>query len=53
MAGPSVFLLHEKEQPASYWVELAARLYKRCWMIWKGMKVYPMSADAMCVVVPY
>ena len=53
MAGPSVFLLHEKEQPAGYWVEVAARLYRQCGMIRKGMKVNPMSADAMRGVVPY
>ncbi len=49
----SVFLLHEKEQSAGYWVEPGVRLYMQCGMVWKVMKTYPMSADAMRVVVPY
>ena len=31
----SVFLLHEKEQPAGYWVELGVRLYMGCGMVRK------------------
>ena len=48
-----MFLLHEKEQSAGYWLELGVRLYMQCGMVWKVMKTYPMSADAMRVVVPY